>query len=123
MVKKQADAGVAVSVKELDPRPSFIEYRQKLWDKFKVENDAIIASKPRQEITVKAKNKTGEVKELKGTSWESTPFELALKIAPKSWVDSVVISKVNGVLWDLERPLESDCNVEYLTFEDREGKR
>ena len=123
MVKKQADAGDAsVNVKELDPRPSFIEYRQKLWEKFKADNDALIASKPREEITIKAKNKTGEVKELKATSWESTPYELALKIAPKSWVDTIVVAKVDGTLWDLERPLESNCNIEYVTFEDHEGE-
>lgn len=123
MVKKQAESSdPSLTVKELDPKPYFIEYRQKLWDKFKAENDAIIASKPRVEITVQVKNKDGVLKEQKATSWETNPFQLALKIAPKTWVDSIVVAKVNGVLWDLERPLESDCNIEYVTFEDHEGK-
>lgn len=123
MVKKQVESSDAsVAVKELNPRPSFIEYRQKLWEKFKAENDAAIAGKPREEITIQAKNKVGEMRELKATSWESTPFELALKIAPKSWVDTIVVAKVDGVLWDLERPLENNCHIEYVTFEDHEGE-
>ena len=28
----------------------------------------------------------------------------------------------NFELWDLTRPLEGDCNIEYCTFEDKEGK-
>ena len=25
-------------------------------------------------------------------------------------------------MWDLERPLEGDCEIEFVTFEDKEGK-
>lgn len=35
--------------------------------------------------------------------------------------DNAVISKVNGVLWDLDRPLEGDCNLELLKFDDPEA--
>ena len=30
--------------------------------------------------------------------------------------------QVNGVLWDLDRPLEGDCSLELLKFEDDLGK-
>ena len=36
--------------------------------------------------------------------------------------DSVVISKVNGVLWDLDRPLEENCTLELLKFDDPEAQ-
>ena len=36
--------------------------------------------------------------------------------------DNAVISKVNGVLWDLDRPLEYNCKLELLTFDDSEAQ-
>lgn len=34
-----------------------------------------------------------------------------------------MISKVNGVLWDLDRPLEGDCKLELLKFDDPEAQQ
>lgn len=39
----------------------------------------------------------------------------------KSLAENVVIAKVDGQLWDLERPLESSCRLELLKFDDSEG--
>lgn len=36
--------------------------------------------------------------------------------------DNAVISKVNGVLWDLDRPLENDCSLALLKFDDPEAQ-
>jgi threonyl-tRNA synthetase len=33
-----------------------------------------------------------------------------------------VIAKVGEELWDLERPLEKDCDLKLLKFDDEEGK-
>jgi threonyl-tRNA synthetase len=33
-----------------------------------------------------------------------------------------VIAKVNGELWDLDRPLEKDSKLQLLKFDDQEGK-
>ncbi|KAG8689472.1 threonyl-tRNA synthetase, partial [Ceratobasidium sp. 394] len=41
----------------------------------------------------------------------------------KSLSERIVIAKVDGQLWDLERPLESSCKLELLDFEHPEGKR
>lgn len=30
--------------------------------------------------------------------------------------------QVNGVLWDLDRPLEEDCSLELLKFQDDLGR-
>ena len=35
--------------------------------------------------------------------------------------DNTVIAKVNGVLWDLDRPLEGDAELKLLKFDDDEG--
>jgi threonyl-tRNA synthetase len=32
-----------------------------------------------------------------------------------------VIAKVNGELWDLDRPLEKDSKLQLLKFDDEEG--
>lgn len=34
-----------------------------------------------------------------------------------------MISKVDGVLWDLERPLEGDCELQILTFQDPDAQQ
>lgn len=39
----------------------------------------------------------------------------------KGLADNTVIAKVNGVLWDLDRPLEEDSTVELLNFDDLDG--
>lgn len=40
----------------------------------------------------------------------------------KGLADNTVISKVNDELWDLDRPLEGDCQLKLLKFDDEEGK-
>lgn len=74
--------------------------------------------KPREAITVTLPD--GNTKE--GISWETTPMSIALSIA-KSLGDRIVIAKVNGNLWDLNRPLEESCSLELIDFENDEGKR
>ena len=39
----------------------------------------------------------------------------------KGLADRVIIAKVNGAVWDLERPLEGNCSLELLDFEHPEG--
>ena len=34
---------------------------------------------------------------------------------------NVVYVQVNGVVWDLDRPLEEDCKLSVLKFDDDEG--
>lgn len=36
--------------------------------------------------------------------------------------DNTVIAKVNKIVWDLDRPLEEDCTLELLKFEDEEAQ-
>lgn len=47
-------------------------------------------------------------------------MSIALGIS-KGMAENVVIAKVDGQLWDLERPLEASCRLELLKFEDNEG--
>jgi threonyl-tRNA synthetase len=36
--------------------------------------------------------------------------------------DSCVIAKVNGDVWDLDRPFEKDSQLQLLKFDDPDGK-
>lgn len=75
------------------------------------------AAKPREKITISLPNG----KEAEGTSWETTPVMIAKGIS-KSLLERTVISRVDGELWDLTRPLEKSCKLELIDFEDIEGR-
>lgn len=93
-------------------RIEFIETRQKLWDQLKCEYDATLASKPKEPIKVTLEY--GRVHN--GIAWQSTPGEIYQEINAKAY-GKAIVAKVNNQLWDINRPLEGDCTVELLPFE------
>lgn len=70
-------------------------------------------------VTVRITLPDGTVKE--GKKWASTPLDIAKEIS-KSLAANSLISKVNGVLWDMSRPLEGDCELKLFTFDSDEGR-
>ena len=76
----------------------------------------VAPDQPRQEITITLPNGT----EKKGTSWQTSPMDIAKEIS-KGLSERIVIAKVNGELWDLERPLEGSVSLELLDFEHPDG--
>lgn len=40
----------------------------------------------------------------------------------KSLLERTVITKVDGELWDLTRPMEKSCKLELIDFESDEGR-
>uniref|UniRef100_A0A8C4IIP2 threonine--tRNA ligase n=1 Tax=Dicentrarchus labrax TaxID=13489 RepID=A0A8C4IIP2_DICLA len=54
-----------------------------------------------------------------GKAWLTTPYQLACDIS-QGLADNAVISRVNGELWDLDRPLEQDCSLEILRFDNED---
>jgi threonyl-tRNA synthetase len=102
--------------------PDFIIQRNDLFAKLKLEHDDEIKCKPRKDIKVIVDTGAEGEKSTIAKSWETTPGQL-LKHVSKEVSANVVIAKVNGKeLWDLDRPLESDCKVNYLPFDSKEGK-
>src|SRR5699024_6608841 len=83
-----------LSLNELKPQPDYIQARIELWQKFKSRYEAELAENQSKsvKITVNAKNKDGEVREVQADSWKSSPIDIAKQIAPKSWCDGLVIS-------------------------------
>ncbi|KAL7603743.1 hypothetical protein Lser_V15G18951 [Lactuca serriola] len=57
----------------------------------------------------------------KGKKWETTPFDIAKEVS-KSLASNALISQVDGVLWDMSRPLERDCRLKIFTFDSDEGR-
>ncbi|KAF8459515.1 hypothetical protein BGX38DRAFT_1083903 [Terfezia claveryi] len=116
--KKGGAAASDATPLELDPPPLYIAHRIQLFEKLKAEYDKEVATKPREEITITLPDGATKI----GKSWETSPMNIAMGIS-KGLAENVVIAKVDGQLWDLERPLESSCRLELLKFEDTEGKR
>ncbi|KAF8579070.1 tars protein [Ramaria rubella] len=116
--KKDKPAKDGGSDLELNPPPDYFDHRIKIFEKAKAEYDESVKNQPRQEIQVTMPD--GSVK--KGTSWETSPMDVSKEIS-KSLSERIVIAKVDGKLWDLERPLEGSCKLELLDFENEEGKR
>ena len=56
-----------------------------------------------------------------GKKWVTTPLDIAKEIS-KNLAANALIAKVNGVLWDMTRPLEADCELQIFKFEDDEGR-
>jgi threonyl-tRNA synthetase len=55
-----------------------------------------------------------------GQSWRTTPYEVASGIS-SGLANTSIIAKVNDSLWDLDRPIEEDCSLALLKFDDPDG--
>ena len=53
--------------------------------------------------------------------WQTMPLDIAREIS-KNLANNALIARVNGVLWDMARPLEEDCELRIYKFEDDEGR-
>merc|ERR1712002_248326 len=117
--KAAAEGGVAKGKKvcELKPPPEFIASRIALFDKLKAERDLWLSQQVPEKITVTLP----DGKEVAGESWRTTPYDIAVGIS-KGLADNCVVAKVNGELWDLDRPLEQDVKLELIKFDDEEGQ-
>ncbi|GAA98628.1 uncharacterized protein L969DRAFT_88382 [Mixia osmundae IAM 14324] len=102
---------------EMDPPAEYLARRLALFEQLKAEQDAELKNKAKEVIEITLPS--GDVK--KGTSYETSPMSIALDIS-KGLAEKTVIAKVDGDLWDLERPLEKSCKLELLDFESKEGK-
>ena len=107
----------------------------------------VFLAQPREEVVVTMPDGS----ERTAKSWETSPLDVAKEIS-KSLSERIVIAKVHnlfffyasflfylikrffpfqlfiiqkvdGELWDLERPLEKSCKLELLDFEHPEGKK
>lgn len=74
--EKKGASGEKSNIKELSPRPSYIEDRLQIWDKLKAKYLAELAAKPKNHINITLPD--GKVVE--GTSWNTTAYDIAKSI-------------------------------------------
>uniref|UniRef100_A0AAX7SX88 threonine--tRNA ligase n=1 Tax=Astatotilapia calliptera TaxID=8154 RepID=A0AAX7SX88_ASTCA len=100
--------------------PQYIEERLTLYTKLKAEHDALMAERAAKDSKpIKVTLPDGKVVEAE--SWKTTPYKVACGIS-QGLADNTVIAKVNDSVWDLDRPLEEDCSLQLLKFDDEEAQ-
>lgn len=105
---------------ELSPPPQYIDARLTLYAKLKAEHEALLAERAAKDSKpIKVTLPDGKVVEAE--SWKTTPYQVACGIS-QGLADNTVIAKVNNNVWDLDRPLEQDCSLQLLKFDDEEAQ-
>lgn len=118
--KNKNPGGDAGGKAELSPPPQYIEGRLSIYNKLKAEHDALLAEKAAKDSKpIKIMLPDGKL--IDGESWKTTPYQVACGIS-QGLADNTVISKVNNGVWDLDRPLEEDCSLVFLKFDDEEAQ-
>ena len=109
--KSKSDQESSSKISKAVEEPAYMQHRIEMFDRL------LIDTKDKKAIEIKLLD--GKVFE--GVAFQTTPMEIALKIA-KSLAEKTVIAKVNNQLWDLTRELEDDCELQLLTFDSEDGK-
>ncbi|XP_046871940.1 threonine--tRNA ligase 1, cytoplasmic [Hypomesus transpacificus] len=118
--KAKKSSGDNVGKSELSPPPHFIDERMRLYSTLKAEHDALMAKRALDDSQpIKVTLPDGNV--VDAESWKTTPYQVACGIS-QGLADNTVIAKVNKVVWDLDRPLEEDCTLQLLKFDDEEAQ-
>uniref|UniRef100_A0AAQ5YZ39 threonine--tRNA ligase n=1 Tax=Amphiprion ocellaris TaxID=80972 RepID=A0AAQ5YZ39_AMPOC len=113
------DSGVPESM-QLSPAPQYIDERLTLYTKLKAEHESLMAERAAKDSKpIKVTLPDGKVVEAE--SWKTTPYQVACGIS-QGLADNTVIAKVNNSVWDLDRPLEDDCSLQLLKFDDEEAQ-
>ncbi|XP_024088603.2 threonine--tRNA ligase 2, cytoplasmic isoform X1 [Pongo pygmaeus] len=107
---------------EVKHQPIFIKERLKLFEILKKDHQLLLAIYGKKGdtsniITVRV----ADGQTVQGEVWKTTPYQVAAEIS-QELAESTVIAKVNGELWDLDRPLEGDSSLELLTFDNEEAQ-
>jgi len=88
-----------------------------MWDRLKAKADEFLASQVPEAIEVTLP----DGKKVEAKSWRTTPYEIACGIS-KGLADNTVVAKVDGEVWDLDRPLEKSCSLQLLKFDDEDAQ-
>ncbi|XP_057578523.1 threonine--tRNA ligase 2, cytoplasmic isoform X3 [Hippopotamus amphibius kiboko] len=118
-IRKKKESG---SDSEVKNPPNFVKERLKLFEILKKEHQLLLAIYEKKGNTSNVITvRVADGKTVEGEAWKTTPHQVAAEIS-QELAESAVIAKVNGELWDLDRPLERDSILELLTFDDEEAQ-
>ncbi|KAK2492000.1 hypothetical protein MC885_016993, partial [Smutsia gigantea] len=117
--KKEEEIGPDSDAKD---QPHFMKERLKLFEILKEDHQLLLAFYEKKGntsnmITVRV----ADGKTVEGEVWKTTPYQVAAEIS-QELAENTVVAKVNGELWDLDRPLEGDSTLELLMFDNEEAQ-
>uniref|UniRef100_A0ABI7WEH2 Threonyl-tRNA synthetase n=1 Tax=Felis catus TaxID=9685 RepID=A0ABI7WEH2_FELCA len=116
---KEEEGGPESEVKN---QPNFIKERLKLFEILKRDHQLLFAINDRKGNTSNVITvRVADGKTVEGEVWKTTPYQVAAEIS-QELAESAVVAKVNGELWDLDRPLEGDSTLELLMFDNEEAQ-
>ncbi|XP_052017227.1 threonine--tRNA ligase 2, cytoplasmic isoform X2 [Apodemus sylvaticus] len=103
-------------------QPDFIKERLQLFETLKTDHHLLLpAAQEKKNTNSLISVRVAGGKTVQGERWKTTPYQVAAGIS-KELAEHTVIAKVNGALWDLDRPLEGDSTVELLMFDSEEAQ-
>lgn len=111
----------AKSAPPADTLPQWLIERNELFEELWQQHLEETKNHPHPEINVTLDIGDGNPSSVPAKAYETTPGSF-LRNVPKDVSANVVIAKVNGELWDLNRPLEGDCKVLLLPFSNPEAR-
>uniref|UniRef100_A0A8D1VF23 threonine--tRNA ligase n=1 Tax=Sus scrofa TaxID=9823 RepID=A0A8D1VF23_PIG len=107
---------------EAKNQQNFVKERLKLFEILKKDHQLLLAIYEKKGNTSNVITvRVADGKTVEGEVWKTTPYQVAAEIS-QELAESAVIAKVNGELWDLDRPLEGDSTLELLTFDNEEAQ-
>ncbi|XP_062945328.1 threonine--tRNA ligase 2, cytoplasmic isoform X2 [Cynocephalus volans] len=107
---------------EVKHQPDFIKERLKLFEILKKDHQLLLAISEEKKNTSKAITvRVADRGTVQGELWKTTPYQVAAEMS-QELAENTVIAKVNGELWDLDRPLEGDSTLELLLFDNEEAQ-
>ncbi|KPP66493.1 hypothetical protein Z043_114998, partial [Scleropages formosus] len=131
-------------LEESHPWPEYISDRLQLYEKLKAESDGLLTKRAAESNPITVELPDGRM--LQVQAWVTSPYQLASGISDgtrhhshheavvqgilygdhtsfsQGLADNAVVARVNGELWDLDRPLEKDCLLELLRFDDDDAR-
>ncbi|KAJ5172910.1 hypothetical protein N7492_005503 [Penicillium capsulatum] len=104
-----------------EPLPDWLIERNNLFEELWQQHLEETKTRAHPEINVTLDIGDGNPSSVPAKAYETTPGSF-LRDVPKDVSANVVIAKVDGELWDLNRPLEGDCAVVLVPFTNPEGR-
>ncbi|KAM5176370.1 threonine--tRNA ligase 2, cytoplasmic [Callospermophilus lateralis] len=103
-------------------QPNFIKERLELFETLKKEHQLLHAMcETKENASNVIAVRLADGKTVEGEIWKTTPYQVAAEIS-QELAENTVVAKVNGELWDLDRPLEGDSTLELLMFDNEEAQ-
>uniref|UniRef100_A0A8C6WB44 threonine--tRNA ligase n=1 Tax=Nannospalax galili TaxID=1026970 RepID=A0A8C6WB44_NANGA len=115
--KKSKESEPAREVKE----PYFIKERLKFFETLKADHHLLPTTSEKKNTGNLITVRVAGGKMMEGEMWKTTPYQVAAEIS-QELAENTVVARVNGMLWDLDRPLEGDATIELLMFDDKEAQ-